>query len=103
MNDVTVYLGRQREGGVPDQKNELEALSCSFCSTRFVSNICEAKHVTLLVQNEEWCVKCVLSIRGPIPPVYLGDTDVVYMIKWTRPSPSILHTASNPKLDGGKA
>ena len=103
VNDVTVYLGRQRWGGVPDQKNELEALSCSFCSIRFVSNVCEAKHVTPWFKTRNMCVKCVLSIRGPFPPVYLGDTDVVYVIKWTRPSPSILHTASNPKLDGGKA
>ena len=28
MNDISVYLGRQRGGGVPHQKNELEALSC---------------------------------------------------------------------------
>ena len=30
VNEVSVYLGRQRRGGVPDQKNDLEVLSCSF-------------------------------------------------------------------------
>ena len=29
-DDVSVYQGRQMGGGVPNQKNELEALSCSF-------------------------------------------------------------------------
>ena len=34
MNDINVYLGRQRGEGSPietTRKNELEALSCSFC------------------------------------------------------------------------
>ena len=34
-------------------------------------------------------LRLVLS-TGPLPPsVYLGDTDVIHVIKWTRPSPSI--------------
>ena len=53
MNDISVYLGRQRgEGGVPDQKNELEPLSCSFCP-----KCCGFEHsqikCTVLAQNEE--------------------------------------------------
>ena len=35
VDDVSVYLGRQRGGGVPHRKNELEALSCSFCPKRW--------------------------------------------------------------------
>ena len=31
VHDISVYLGRQRGGGVPDRKNELKAFSCSFC------------------------------------------------------------------------
>ena len=31
VHDVSVYLGRQRGGGVSDQKNKLEAFSCGFC------------------------------------------------------------------------
>ena len=31
VNDVSVYLGRQRGRGVPHRKNELEAISYSFC------------------------------------------------------------------------
>ena len=36
VNDVSVYLGRQRGGreGVPDRKNNLEAISCSFYPKR---------------------------------------------------------------------
>jgi len=35
VNDVSVYLGRQRGGGVPRRKNKLEAWSCSFCPKRW--------------------------------------------------------------------
>ena len=38
VNDVSVYLSRQRRGGVPHRKNEadeLEALSCSYCPRRW--------------------------------------------------------------------
>ena len=42
---------------------------------------------------------CVLSIGDPSSKV---ESDIIHMIKWTRPSRS-LHTASDQKLDGGKA
>ena len=42
--------------------------------------------------------------RRLLPPsVYLGSTDVIHVIKWTRPSSSVLCTASDQKLDDGKA
>ena len=45
------------------------------------------------------CTKCVLSIGDPSPPPLstLVDTNVIHMIKWTRPS------LSNQQLDDGKA
>ena len=46
------------------------------------------------------------SIRDPSPGLsmcYLGRRNVIHAIKWTRPSPLFLHTASNQKLDGEKA
>ena len=57
MNDVSVYLGRQKGGGggggggggVPNRKSELEVLACSFCPG--VSNFHEAKKVSLQVQK----------------------------------------------------
>ena len=50
MNDISVYLSRQRGEGVTHRKNELEAWSCCFCLKCWR---CEAKSVLLLVQNEE--------------------------------------------------
>ena len=38
---------------------------------------------------------------GPLPSSV--DTDVIHVINDTRPSPPFLHTASNQKLDSGKA
>ena len=35
VNDIGVYLGRQRWGGVSNWKNELEAFSRSFCPKRW--------------------------------------------------------------------
>ena len=66
-----------------------------------VSNVLEAENVLLLVQNEEHVRKCVILIGTPPP---LPRQNIIHVIKWTRPSPPpFLHTASNQKLDGGKA
>ena len=57
-----------------------------------VSNIREAKkNIPLLVQNEERVCKKLHSFnQGPTPlSVYLGRQNVIHMIKWTRPSPSV--------------
>ena len=38
------------------------------------------------------CAKCVPSIGDPSPTLstYMQvDTDVIHMVKWTRPSPSV--------------
>ena len=35
VHDVSVYLGRQRGGGVSDWRNKLEAFSCGFCPKRW--------------------------------------------------------------------
>ena len=42
VHDVSVYLGRQRRGGIHDRENEVEALFNSFCPKRWNLNICEA-------------------------------------------------------------
>ena len=56
-------------------------------------------------KTKNGCVKSILSIRDPSSPtsVYLSRHNI-HVIKWTRPSPPLyLHTASDQKLDGGKA
>ena len=77
MNDVSVYLGRQRGEGVPHGKNELDASLRPYlvvsAPSAGVSNVCEAKNVPLLVQNEKHVRKMRSFDGGPLPPsVYLG-------------------------------
>ena len=40
VHDISVYLGRQRGGGVPDRKNELEAFLVVSVPSAGVSNAC---------------------------------------------------------------
>ena len=70
VNDISIYLGRQRRGGVPDQKNELEALSCSFCPSAGVLHVCKMKKIALMVQSKERM--CEMQLRTPPHSVYLG-------------------------------
>ena len=60
VRDVSVYLGRQRKGGICDRKNEVEAFFNSFCLKRWNLNICKA-------QNEEHMHKMCFSKWGPSP------------------------------------
>ena len=63
MNDVSVYLGRQRRGGIPHRENELQVLSAPSTG---VLNIHKAKNVPLQVRNtKNTCAKCVLSMGDP--------------------------------------
>ena len=108
LGDVLSTQGRQKRGGVPNGKNKLQALSCSFCSKRWnhsSSNVCEVENIPLLFQNEEcMCEMCSFNRGGPLPSsVYLGRHNVIHLKKSPRPSPPFLHTASDEKLDGGKA
>ena len=61
-----VYLGSWG-GEESSSKNELEALSCSFCPKCQVLNTHEVKNMPLLVQNEERMCKMCSD-----PSVYLG-------------------------------
>ena len=81
VNDISVYLGRQRGGGVPGRRTSFGAFS---------------KRKTR-EQN------AYFRPGTPPPSVYLGRHQLIHMIKWTRPSPSVLPTASDQKLDDGKA
>ena len=45
VNNVNVYLGRQRERGVPDCKNELETFSCGFHQSRKLTAPCSGQRM----------------------------------------------------------
>ena len=64
VNDVNVYLGIQRRGGgVPGQKNELEAFSsCVFPSVEF-QKCTKQKTYCLVFRTKTACTKCVHLIR----------------------------------------
>ena len=49
-----------------------------------VLNICEAKNVSLLVQTKNMCANMFFWSESP-----RVDTDVIHVIKWSRPSPSV--------------
>ena len=50
MNDVSVYLGRQRWGGVPGRKSKLEVFLVVSVPSAIVSNI-YVKNAPFLIQN----------------------------------------------------
>ena len=55
MNDINVYLGRQRGEGSPIERTSLRLYLVVSASVTEVLNIHKAKDIPLLVQNEE-CV-----------------------------------------------
>ena len=62
---ISVYLDRQRWGGIPDWKNNLFVVS--------VMNVPEAKNVPLLIQSKEHTREiCFLDQRPLLPSIYLG-------------------------------
>ena len=84
------------------RNNELLALSCSFCPKCWNFERLRSKKCThSCFKTKNACTKCD---RGPLPPpVHLGRQNVIFVIKWNRlPSP-FFHTASDQKLDSGKA
>ena len=66
-----------------------------------VSNVHEVKNVQLLFQSEVRV--CEMHSFGLLPSVYPGRQNVVHVIIWTGLPPLFLYTASDQKLDGGKA
>ena len=81
MNDI-----RWTQGGC--ERTSLRSLLVVFAPSTGVSNACKAKNVLLLVQNEE-CVHKKSSFDWGPPLSTQVDTDVIHMIKWTRPSPFV--------------
>ena len=70
-----------------------------------VSNVCEAKNVLLLVQNEECVCEMHSFDRGPLPPLCLPRYrhNTIHVKKGPGLPSAFLHTASDQKLGGGKA
>ena len=90
VNDVSVNLGRQREGGVPRRKNELEGWSWFLPQALKFWTFTKWKAYRSWLKTKNASGKCVLSISDPSPPLSTKvDTDVIHMINDTRPSPSI--------------
>ena len=91
--------GRGGEGGI---KNELEAFSCTFCPKcwSFEHSQSEKTYRSCL-KTKNACTKCVPWMGDPFPlSVYLGRQNVIHVMKWTRPSPSSLHTVCKPSKTG---
>ena len=100
MTSVSSYVDRGGEGSLIE-RTSLRPYLVVFSPFAGVSNVCEAKKISLLVQNEERMHKMCSFDQRPLPPSV--DTDVIHMMKWTRPSSLFFHTASDQKLDSGKA
>ena len=68
-----------------------------------VVKVCETKTKMYRsrLETKNTCAKCILSMWDPSPPLSTKvDTDIIHVIKYTRPSPSV---SSDQNLDGGKA
>ena len=76
VNNVSVYLGRQRGGGVPRRNNELDALSCSFCPKHWSFECLQSgKHTALGSKRRT---------RTENVPFWSGTPLSVYCtLKWT--------------------
>ena len=75
VNDVSVYLGRQREegGGVLHRKNELEVFSCNFCPKSWSFEHSRSEKCTALSSKQRTHVRNAFFWSGTPPPsVYLG-------------------------------
>ena len=103
--DISVYLGRQRGRRVPNQKNAFHAHTLCFEPGAVHFSFSNVRNSSVWGTNYKISLQAHSFNGGPLPPsVYLGiDADIIYMIKLTKPSSPFLHTASDPKLDGGKA
>ena len=73
------------------KKNELKALSCSFCPSAGVSNVCKAKCTA--PYSKQRTQNVFFQSGTPPPSVYLGR-HVIHVIKWTR------HFCTLQKLHG---
>ena len=68
-NDVSVYLGRQRERAVPDRMNELKTFPYSIRPSAGVLNDREVENLPFVVQDEGVCKKvCSFNWNTPPPP-----------------------------------
>ena len=98
VNDISVYLGRQRGRRVPNQKNAFRAHTLCFEPGVVHFSFSNVRNSSVWGTNHKISLQAHSFNGGSLPPsVYL------YMIKLTKPSSPFLHTASDPKLDGGKA
>ena len=99
MNDVSVYLGRQRERGGPNQGMYLRVRSSSWTKSTgsmfcFV-NIWNFSDCDRKLQNEVSSSFFQLGIPPSLPYVYLGTYWCHSCDKMDQASPPFLHTVSD--------
>ena len=74
MNDVSVYIGRQRKWGEGSliERTSLRPFLVLSVPSAGVSNIHQVKNTLLLVRNEECMREMHPFDRGPFPPLSKG-------------------------------
>ena len=84
--------------------DDVVTFNCAFCD--LIAHLTFQIRKVLVTRNSNQTTRRSLprgvGRLGTKLPRYI-DTDVIHMIKWTRPSFFILHTAGDQNLDGGKA
>ena len=94
-----IACGRTQEGASwqpQPSKARVAWMKAQFCRrSKFVASVLsagvlnarEAKNVLFRFKMKNLCAKCVLWMSSP--PIYLGRQNVIHVMKWTRPSPSV--------------
>ena len=68
---VVENVGESIRGGCEGERTSLRPYLVVSATSAGVSNVCEAKNVPLLVQNEKRLCKMRSFDRGPLPPLCL--------------------------------
>ena len=87
VNDISVYLGRQRGGGVPNQKNTFVHAFFVLKQEWYVFRFANIRKSRAWGRNYKIRPQARLFNGGPLP--HSVDTDVTHVIKWTRTPSSI--------------
>lgn len=95
VNDISVYLCRQRGWGVPNQIIEhLRLYLVVSVTTAGVLNVCEVKSILFEALSCSFWFKAKKGVyeiqslgQGPPPLSNYVDTYVIHIIKWTRSCP----------------
>ena len=67
VNDISVYLGRQRGEGSPVEETSLRPYLVVSVQSAGVSNVHKVKAYHFWFKTKNACTKCILSIGNPSP------------------------------------